>query len=364
MQKKHTAEQIANRKCPLCGEGHKKRKKWIFTPNRFLPSHLEDGIAVCVKHYQQAHGAWRYEAKIKGNEEYRSRRRKRDKKRYAEDTAYRNKILAKRKTERQLHEVEIKDRKTKYAKTEKGKIANRVRNKRHYAKDPTKQKERIKRLAETPKRQYTYIKRRAKRSNIPFEMNYDEFVSIRSVGICHYCKEELSKTAPSIDRLDSSKGYSTTNCVPCCISCNLVKGDRITPEEMIMFHEVLKGNTAQPPTDKHILYSILNKTSLKKRWGRLRYRSRKENIPLSLTFEQYKDIVAQPCAYCGVENASTGYGVDKIIPDDTIGYTLENSVSCCPFCNQTKSNILTYEKMQLLISIIAFFRKEAKPILS
>jgi len=42
---------------------------------------------------------------------------------------------------------------------------------------------------------------------------------------CVYCGyKDLNKTVNGIDRLDSSKHYTTLNCVSCCSHCNFMKG--------------------------------------------------------------------------------------------------------------------------------------------
>jgi len=166
MRKKPTQEELLNRKCPICGEGHTEGKKWIIAPNKFLPSEIKDGMAVCLKHYQQAHTSWRFQNKLKGNEEHYIKRRKYENSRYATDKEFRENLIFHTKKRSKLEEV--KNKKREYAKTEQGKCASRIRNKRYYDKDPEKQSLRIKNLATNPHRQYTYIKRRAKKSNIKF----------------------------------------------------------------------------------------------------------------------------------------------------------------------------------------------------
>lgn len=48
---------------------------------------------------------------------------------------------------------------------------------------------------------------------------------------CNYCGDPvLNSTGSSLDRLDSSKGYTITNVVPCCKYCNIAKNDRSIPE--------------------------------------------------------------------------------------------------------------------------------------
>lgn len=49
---------------------------------------------------------------------------------------------------------------------------------------------------------------------------------------CHYCKGEINETGAGLDRIDNTKGYLLDNVVPCCGSCNITRGDRLTSEEM------------------------------------------------------------------------------------------------------------------------------------
>lgn len=88
-------------------------------------------------------------------------------------------------------------------------------------------------------------KRHAKDRNLPFYLTEDEAIQF-ILKDCYYCGSPPSnyKTVkPSrklrnkyncnitsmyyngIDRIDSSKGYSLDNCVPCCYICNRSKSD-------------------------------------------------------------------------------------------------------------------------------------------
>lgn len=42
----------------------------------------------------------------------------------------------------------------------------------------------------------------------------------------------------------------------------------------------------------------------------------------------------QPCSYCGSEIKTIG--IDRV--DNSIGYSMNNSVSCCIICNRMKRN--------------------------
>lgn len=78
-------------------------------------------------------------------------------------------------------------------------------------------------------------KRSTKQLN--FDLTYNEFVDLisRDCGYCGKPPREIASRrkhvdstrlmANGIDRIDSSLGYSITNCVPCCSECNLAKMD-------------------------------------------------------------------------------------------------------------------------------------------
>jgi hypothetical protein len=68
----------------------------------------------------------------------------------------------------------------------------------------------------------TYIKC-AKIRNIGFKLSKEEFESL-VLQPCHYCGESKEGEVIGVDRLDSSTEYSINNCVPCCKTCNFMKG--------------------------------------------------------------------------------------------------------------------------------------------
>lgn len=74
---------------------------------------------------------------------------------------------------------------------------------------------------------YSIVKAGAKYRGIDFKLTLDEFKSI-VMQKCHYCNEVYDgkyKGRNGIDRIDSSKGYVLSNCVPCCATCNSMKLD-------------------------------------------------------------------------------------------------------------------------------------------
>lgn len=71
------------------------------------------------------------------------------------------------------------------------------------------------------------------------------------------------------------------------------------------------------------------------------------NLEFTITLEEFRFLIAQNCVYCGSgpsniylrgrENSLHYNGLDRI--DSSKGYTIENSASCCKFCNLFKSDM-------------------------
>jgi hypothetical protein len=82
----------------------------------------------------------------------------------------------------------------------------------------------------------------------------------------------------------------------------------------------------------------------------LRYRAaaQRKRLQFKLTKEQFLVLVSRPCCYCGTSPETVNRscygrdyydtclytGVDR--KDNTLGYTVENSVPCCKWCNYAK----------------------------
>ena len=88
-------------------------------------------------------------------------------------------------------------------------------------------------------------KKRARKKNFEWSLTNEEFFSLTNLP-CKYCGVEphntTEKISPNsyghivfngIDRVNSNKGYSIDNCVPCCHSCNLAKCDSSYEEFMV-----------------------------------------------------------------------------------------------------------------------------------
>lgn len=76
-------------------------------------------------------------------------------------------------------------------------------------------------------------KQRAKRNNLKWEIS-DETLEVLFSEPCHYCGKAPSNVAVGgngdfiyngVDRVDNNKGYTESNCVPCCKRCNVAKAN-------------------------------------------------------------------------------------------------------------------------------------------
>jgi len=74
----------------------------------------------------------------------------------------------------------------------------------------------------------------ALKDNREFDLSLKQFKNL-IFSNCHYCGSEPSRITRrrsygqihynGIDRVDNSLGYTLSNCVPCCTTCNLAKRD-------------------------------------------------------------------------------------------------------------------------------------------
>lgn len=104
--------------------------------------------------------------------------------------------------------------------------------------------------------------------------------------------------------------------------------------------------------DKYKKYNQEYDSSLMGFWRRYKFSAKNRKLEMNLTLENFKNIVSQPCHYCGDNEKPRG--IDRV--DNLIGYTKENSVSCCTPCNMMKK-ILTKDEFLNQIKKIYEFQK-------
>lgn len=76
-----------------------------------------------------------------------------------------------------------------------------------------------------PRRRFNKYNDNARRKKLDFQITYQEALNF-FLGACIYCGVigSLEEQLLGIDRVDSSLPYTSSNCVPCCSMCNMMKG--------------------------------------------------------------------------------------------------------------------------------------------
>ena len=79
---------------------------------------------------------------------------------------------------------------------------------------------------------FSHGKADAKEGKRTWRITLDEYKELLHQN-CHYCnKELLPATGVNLDRIDSSKGYTLDNVLPCCGDCNIIRNTKLTVREM------------------------------------------------------------------------------------------------------------------------------------
>lgn len=96
---------------------------------------------------------------------------------------------------------------------------------------------------------YNY-RRRAKEKSLEWKLTKEQFKNLTQQS-CVYCEvlphrrlEKDDCSSPyiynGVDRLDNSRGYTLENSVPCCYSCNVIKGN-ISIDMVLKIHNLVTG---------------------------------------------------------------------------------------------------------------------------
>ena len=169
-------------------------------------------------------------------------------------------------------------------------------------------------------------KKKAKERDLEWNLD-DEDAKEMMTSPCTYCGILPEDRVNGIDRVDNAVGYVPSNCVPCCTTCNLMKGcmDALTfTERCSHIAGVEKREDAW--TDK-------NKKNVS--YKRYQYTAFKRELEFAITEAEFKTLTSQACTYCSKQNSTTHQnGIDRV--DSAVGYVPSNCVPCCGECNVMK----------------------------
>jgi len=98
---------------------------------------------------------------------------------------------------------------------------------------------------------YRVYKHGAEERNLEWDLTKKQLRTMTKKD-CHYCGKPPSKSIGEnlngeyiyngLDRVDSSIGYTKENVVPCCWSCNQLKGDRNREDFISLINKIYENN--------------------------------------------------------------------------------------------------------------------------
>lgn len=101
----------------------------------------------------------------------------------------------------------------------------------------------------TVKGRYNFSKQKTKKQNKEFTLTLEQYEQLLSKP-CHYDGVSLfGEYGVGLDRIDNKKGYTLENVLPCCGTCNKIRGDNLTVEEMKAVAKLLKDIRNVKQTD-------------------------------------------------------------------------------------------------------------------
>lgn len=152
---------------------------------------------------------------------------------------------------------------------------------------------------------------------------------------CFYCNHKKDGEVNGIDRLNNNQGYQEDNVVPCCETCNSMKGSQHPQEFVDKLHTIhLFHSTAIPISEALVekwKSTYVSKTQpVYKTYAK---NANTRNIKFTLSEQDFAGIIVQPCYLCCIKGPS---GIDRF--NNTLGYFKENCRPCCGHCNLLKKD--------------------------
>lgn len=140
---------------------------------------------------------------------------------------------------------------------------------------------------------------------------------------CFYC----GGFATTIDRLDSTVSHNIDNCIGCCSGCNISKG--VTDPATFIRKAYYRARGKYVDDIVNLWFKYKNKPKMYD----YKRRSKKKGICFELDKKVFDTVIDGDCAYCK-RAPTTWFGIDRVVP--SLGYVLENVVTCCFDCNLDK----------------------------
>ncbi len=90
-------------------------------------------------------------------------------------------------------------------------------------------------------------------------------------------------------------------------------------------------------------------------WTFLLSGAEQRHIPVEMTMEQYGTLLFRPCNYCGRDGCR---GLDRV--DSSLGYSLDNCVPCCVWCNMMKGRKTSDQFLKMCLHLVWVWSKGSR----
>lgn len=91
-------------------------------------------------------------------------------------------------------------------------------------------------------------------------------------------------------------------------------------------------------------YKRKSSMTAKSRFSQSKFYAKDRHLVWEIPYEIFCELISTPCTYCDELIPSTKTGLDRI--NNNLGYTLDNVVPCCKYCNSIKSDKFTVEEFK------------------
>ena len=124
--------------------------------------------------------------------------------------------------------------------------------------------------------------------------------------------------------------------------------------------EYQKIYRARPEVKTHYnAYYKDKRKEAKYRYNNNKKKAKERGLEFTLTFEQYENLISQPCHYSGESIlGNSGVGLDRI--DNSKGYTIDNVLPCAGWCNKMRMDFLTVEETKVAVRAVLELRSKKK----
>lgn len=202
--------------------------------------------------------------------------------------------------------------------------------------------------AAKPAARLRVLKHNANKRSYEISVPDDELVALFQQD-CLYCGRPSTSNEPNgVDRVDSARGYVTSNCVACCGPCNKMKYalDGRTFVERASHVSAHNGGPGAKYADS---WSEPTRAPTVAKYSR---DARKRGMAFSLRHDEFKHLTTSACTFCGrLPTAGKHNGIDRV--DNAKGYDIDNCVTACGDCNIAKHTQTSTEFVERCKAIAA-----------